>query len=74
MTSLILLKLATSIFGFSLVIVIANFVAMMSEMKNHEAPPWWMFAIHLVFGAVASVSSLVAVIALIVWLVKSLPA
>jgi hypothetical protein len=74
MTSLILLKLAASIFGFSLVIVIANFVAMLSEMKNRDTPHWWMLAIHLVFGAVASVSALTAVIAGIVWLVKNLPA
>jgi hypothetical protein len=74
MTSLALLKLAASIFGFSLAIVIANFLAMMSAMKDRDAPPWWMFAIHLVFGVVASISSLVAVVALIVWLVKTLPA
>lgn len=74
MTSLVLLKLAASIFGFSIVIVFANFLAMASDVKNGSVPRWWMVGIHLFFGLAASLSSLVALVAGIIWLVKYLPA
>jgi hypothetical protein len=74
MTSLVLLKLAASIFGFSLFILFCNFVAMWSEMKNSGTPAWWMVGIHIVFGLLSSISGLTALVAGIIWLVKNLPA
>ena len=74
MTSLILLKLAASIFGFSLFVLFCNFFAMWSEMKKGDGPAWWMVGIHIVFAAISSISGLTALVAGIVWLVKNLPA
>lgn len=72
MTALFLLKLAASIFAFSLCIVFANFLAIASDIRNGKYPAWWMFGIHILFGVVAWASGLTALIAGAVWLFKNL--
>ena len=72
MTAIYLLQLSASIFGFAMFIVICNFIAMASTIKEGKFPAWWIMGIHFVFGAVASISGLTAAVAGIVWLVKNL--
>lgn len=72
MTALYLLQLSGSIFGFAMFIVICNFIAMASTIKEGNFPAWWMMGIHFVFGAAASVSFLTVVVSGIVYLVKNL--
>lgn len=72
MDALYLLQLSASIFGFAIFIVICNFLAMASTIKNGDFPPWWMMGIHFLFGVVSSISGLTAAAAGIIWLVKNL--